>query len=153
MVVQAAPLAVEESPGPLGIPPQVMQLPPSRAPVADFITVAMQVPAFVSGGLVPVERHGTVDTSLTHLSDWFPTLLALAGVQPAGDGTTNGGGMPPVDGIDLWPLVQGEPLARGHDSLMLGVDNAFGGTVATLVEMGPTFLDRHSTRATGLRSG
>ncbi|TMM16814.1 MAG: hypothetical protein E6G01_07685, partial [Actinobacteria bacterium] len=38
---------------------------------------------------------------LVHLTDWFPTLLAAAGI-PASDG-------PNLDGVNVLPLLQGEP--------------------------------------------
>jgi arylsulfatase A-like enzyme len=37
---------------------------------------------------------------MVHMSDWFPTLLAAAGVQPPTDRT--------IDGVNVLPVLQGE---------------------------------------------
>ena len=83
----------------------------------------VRVPAFVTGGLVPADRRGKTLTAVTHLADWLPTLLSVADVKA----DANEHGMPPVDGIDLWPYLLGQSN-RTRTTLMLGVDNAFGAT-------------------------
>jgi arylsulfatase A-like enzyme len=39
----------------------------------------MRAPGFVHSPLLPVGRRGAVHDGLMHVSDWYPTLLALAG--------------------------------------------------------------------------
>jgi len=51
-----------------------------------------------------IERGGTVNTGLIHVSDWFPTLLGLAGRDTAGLN---------VDGFDVWQSISnGGPSPR-----------------------------------------
>ena len=51
-----------------------------------------------------IKRPGTVNNGLMHVSDWFPTILALAGHNPAGLN---------VDGFDIWKSISdGEPSPR-----------------------------------------
>ena len=51
-----------------------------------------------------IKHRGTVNSGLIHVSDWFPTILALAG------GNTTGLN---VDGFDVWKsIVNGEPSPR-----------------------------------------
>ena len=59
----------------------------------------VRVPAFLSGP--PLAQHsslppGHTSTALTHITDWFPTILRLAGHNISGIET---------DGVDLWPAV------------------------------------------------
>jgi len=48
------------------------------------------------GGVEPGDRH-----ELVHLTDWFPTLLAAAGLEVPRDLA--------LDGVDILPLLQGQP--------------------------------------------
>jgi len=51
-----------------------------------------------------IKRRGTVNNGLMHVSDWFPTILGLAGHTPAGLN---------VDGFDIWKSIStGEPSPR-----------------------------------------
>ena len=53
----------------------------------------------------PLIKHsGTVRNGLIHISDWFPTILALAGRNTTGLN---------VDGFDVWKsIIDGEPSPR-----------------------------------------
>jgi len=65
--------------------------------------------AFVSGGLLPQAVRGSVLTGMIHVCDWYRTFGVLAGVLPA-DGPVKGAsalGVPPIDGLDMWPLLSG----------------------------------------------
>ena len=50
---------------------------------------------FVSGPLVG--QPGTINTGLVHISDWFPTLVAVAG------GNTTG---LKLDGFNMWDTIR-----------------------------------------------
>jgi len=57
--------------------------------------------AFVSSpnsALIPSARRGTESHTLIHVSDWYPTLLGLAGVE--GDLSSK-----PLDGHDVWSAL------------------------------------------------
>ena len=78
--------------------------------------------AFVSGGFLPVHRRGQRVMSPIHISDWYATLPALAGIDVL-DGTESlarfdDPRIPPVDGINVWPLLAGDnndDNSRFHD--------------------------------------
>ena len=68
--------------------------------------------AFVAGGLLPASVRGTVQHGMIHIADWYRTFGVLAGVLPA-EGVVpganyNGAKVPPLDGLDMWPLLTGK---------------------------------------------
>ena len=66
----------------------------------------ISVPAFVAGGALPPARRGAREAGLVHIADWWATVLRLAGVDPA-DARAAAAGLPPIDSLDLWPLLSG----------------------------------------------
>ena len=66
----------------------------------------IRVNAFVSGGFIPKNRRGTVETSLIGIEDWYATFCALAGVDPT-DTLAASANLPPIDSINMWPLLSG----------------------------------------------
>jgi arylsulfatase I/J len=66
----------------------------------------VRVPAFVSGGFLPAARRGATEAEPIHISDWYRTLGNLVGVD-AHDARAAAAGLPPVDSLDVWPLVSG----------------------------------------------
>jgi arylsulfatase A-like enzyme len=81
---------------------------PLRGQKATLYEGGVRVPAFASweGRIKP----GTVVNAPLHIVDWYPTMLALAGVSPEPG--------PALDGRDAWPAI-----ARGekspHDEILL----------------------------------
>jgi hypothetical protein len=71
--------------------------------------------AFVAGGLIPPALRGTTNAGLFYITDWYPTLSKLAGVDPTDDWADANGTIHPIDGVDIWPtLMSGgsEPVGR-----------------------------------------
>lgn len=85
----------------------------------------VRTPSFVAGGLLPAHRRGQVLTgsrSYIHIADWSTTFLTLAGVaDPAYDARAHAAGLPPMDGLDVWPLVSGANLTSPRDVVPLSV--------------------------------
>lgn len=52
--------------------------------------------ALISGGLVPQARQGSQMSGLMHVTDWFPTILELAGIEEDNDDLD---GMSQVQGL------------------------------------------------------
>mmetsp|Transcript_10293 Transcript_10293/g.14187 ORF Transcript_10293/g.14187 Transcript_10293/m.14187 type:complete len:274 (-) Transcript_10293:356-1177(-) len=66
----------------------------------------IRVNAFLSGGYLPETVRGTQQENMVTISDWYATFCALAGVDPF-DSKAAKAGLPPVDSINLWPLLSG----------------------------------------------
>lgn len=64
----------------------------------------IRVNAFMSGGFVPPHARGTIQTGLVAGWDWYATFAGLAGADPT-DHRAAAAGLPPIDSIDVWPLV------------------------------------------------
>lgn len=87
--------------------------------------------AFVSGGAVPPAARGTRSHALVSIADWYATFCALAGVEPA-DARAHAAGLPPVDGINVWPALVA-PSSRGgavgREEVPLGACEGYRHTV------------------------
>lgn len=59
------------------------------------------MPAFVSGGLLPVEAQGTYREGVTSVNDWYATLAGLVGVQVDNSGPYDS------DSVDNWEYIKG----------------------------------------------
>lgn len=77
--------------------------------------------AFVSGGFVPTARRGTKLGARVHIADWYATFCALAGFTPTDD-VAAAAGLPPIDSVDLWPLLTGSNSTAPHEVMPLAVD-------------------------------
>ena len=76
----------------------------------------VRVASFVSGGLVPSKRRGSIEPSLIHITDWYSTFSYLAGV-PAFDykAAASHAGIPRIDSINMWETVaEGKPSSRSQ---------------------------------------
>ena len=60
--------------------------------------------AFAAGGVLPKQVKGSRLEGFIHIVDWYATFCGLAGVSAQ----DNVPGLPPVDSLDMWPLLSGE---------------------------------------------
>jgi arylsulfatase B len=70
----------------------------------------IRVAAWLSGGALPTAVRGSVQRGLMHGADWLATLCGLAGGTAAAcvaDARAAAAGLPPIDSLDLWPLLSG----------------------------------------------
>lgn len=80
----------------------------------------MRLAAVISGGYLPSPLRNTSFRGLVHVSDWMPTLCALAGADahdaPAAN-ATDAEWFWPVDGHNIWPfLTAGSPNPRSNNT-------------------------------------
>ena len=73
----------------------------------------MKVASFVSGPLV--KNPNTINLGLFHISDWFSTILGLAGVSTEGLN---------LDGYDQWSSISGISDSPRKVSLFLCWENS-----------------------------
>jgi arylsulfatase A-like enzyme len=66
----------------------------------------IRVNAFASGGYLPKKARGTIENQPIHIADWYGTFCKLAGVNPF-DKSAAASGLPPVDSVNVWPLLSG----------------------------------------------
>eukprot|EP01113_Clastostelium_recurvatum_P050536 TRINITY_DN9591_c0_g1_i4.p1 TRINITY_DN9591_c0_g1~~TRINITY_DN9591_c0_g1_i4.p1 ORF type:complete len:555 (-),score=67.90 TRINITY_DN9591_c0_g1_i4:16-1527(-) len=79
----------------------------------------IRVNAFISGGYVPEAVRGTKLEDFIAIEDWYATLSSLAGVNPFDD-VAKKAGLPPVDGVDLWPLLSGQNKTNPRTEIHIG---------------------------------
>jgi arylsulfatase B len=84
----------------------------------------IRVNAFASGGFLPAAVRGTAlaqGTNLAHGADWYATFCDLAGVDPF-DTRAAAAGLPPVDGVSLWPMLSGANTTSPRTEIPIGSD-------------------------------
>lgn len=69
--------------------------------------------ALVGGGALPAATRGTVSQDLVAIWDWYSTYAFLAGVDPT-DHAAAAMGLPAVDSISAWPVLEGQGSARSE---------------------------------------
>lgn len=67
----------------------------------------IRVNAFISGGAVPLLRRGATENGYFAIEDWYATFCAMAGCD-AFDEKAAKYNLPPVDSINMYPLIMGE---------------------------------------------
>jgi len=97
----------------------------------------IRVAAFASGGLIPVKMRGTKLQQKMIMSDWYGTFCAMADIDVT-DALAAEAGLPPVDSVNLWPLLSGADTAEPHDAIPVVVDHTTnpllgGGNVSALL--------------------
>lgn len=83
----------------------------------------IRVNAFASGGLIPESQRGTVNTGLMVVADWYSTFCALAGVDPT-DNRAAAANLPPIDSINMWPLISGATTTSPRSEVVIGSDSS-----------------------------
>jgi len=72
----------------------------------------IRTPAFITGGYLSDDRRGEVFDEVMHATDWYPTLLAAAGIDSP-EGKT-------LDGLNLWDGIQwGKTSEQDSERLLL----------------------------------
>merc|ERR1712150_11390 len=61
-------------------------------------------PAFVAGGAIPKSMYGQTLSGLVHVSDWYATFSAVAGLGGAAEKY----GPAPPNSINMWPYLTGQ---------------------------------------------
>lgn len=86
---------------------------PHRGGKATDFEGGIRVNAFVSGGYIPKKVRGTKTEEVGYVADWYKTFCNLAKVDWK-DERAEEYGLPPVDGIDLWPMITGTGNGRNE---------------------------------------
>jgi arylsulfatase B len=119
-------------------PRHAPSLPPSqRGGKASNLEGGVRVNGFASGGLIPPARRGAVEHGLVAIEDWYTTFCSLAGVDPT-DEEAAAAGLPPVEGLDMWPLISGANATSPRTHVILGSSN------------GPNIMENGRTIVTGV---
>ena len=79
----------------------------------------IRVAAFASGGLLPPAVRGTASAGLMAGWDWYRTFASLAGAD-ATDHRAAAAGLPPVDSLDMWPMLSGANATSPRAQLEIG---------------------------------
>jgi arylsulfatase I/J len=83
----------------------------------------VRVNSLASGGLLPAAQRGRTLEDFVAMEDFYVTYCALAGVSPH-DAKAEAAGLPPVDGLNLWPLLSGSNATGPRTEVWLGSGGA-----------------------------
>jgi arylsulfatase I/J len=77
----------------------------------------VKVPAFINGGVLPTGRRGKdTGTGVMSLVDWYSTLLAMAGLDPADPSPD---AHAPIDSVNMWPWLSGQVPESPRSELVI----------------------------------
>ncbi len=111
---------------------------PLRGGKVGVMEGGIRVNGFVSGGFIPPALRGTTYEGWIHLSDWYTTFCALAGVDPY-DYRAEAAGLPPVDGLDFSGVLNGTNMTSPRTEIIIGSsddsDHAGNTIVAGLIDV------------------
>lgn len=94
---------------------------PLRGGKYSWFEGGIRANSFVSGGYLPERVRGTKQHGLIHITDWYATYSHLAGVDPA-DKIGEAAGVPPIDSINVWPLISGASFSSPRTELFVSSD-------------------------------
>ena len=92
----------------------------------------VRVNAFASGGFLPEAMRGTKTEGYIHLADWYGTFCGLAGVD-ATDARAAAANLPPVDSMDMWPLLSGQNTTSPRMDVPISNETLISGDYKILV--------------------
>ena len=92
----------------------------------------VRVNAFASGGFLPDKMRGSKTEGYIHIADWYATLCALAGVD-AEDEAAKKANLPPIDSINMWPLISGQNSTSPRVDIPLTLTALISGDYKILV--------------------
>jgi len=87
---------------------------PLRGQKATMWEGGVRTVAFVSG---MVKGDGRVTKELMHISDWYPTLLHLAGVDDLDDMS--------LDGVNVWEAIEKEGGSSGREEILHNLNRLY----------------------------
>jgi len=102
------------------------------------------VNAYAAGGLLPAAVRGTKSEGLIAGCDVYATFCALAGVD-ATDARAAAAGLPPVDGVNIWPFLSGAAPSSPRTEIVIGTD----ASEANLYQVSNTTVVQGLVRADG----
>ena len=81
----------------------------------------IRTPAFVCGGFLGPKNRGKLLYGLVAVADWYATFaVAASGTQAyKTDSSAAAAGLPPPDGLDLWPYISGAVVASPRTEIVL----------------------------------
>ena len=82
----------------------------------------INVNAYAAGGVLPAAMSGKKLDGLAHGADLYTTFCALAGVDPT-DARAAAAGLPPVDGVNLWPYISGANSTSARTEVPIGSES------------------------------
>jgi arylsulfatase I/J len=82
----------------------------------------IRVNAFASGGYLPKAVRGSKLEGIIHIADWYRTLTqGIAGLDPT-DHWAAESGLPPIDSLNVWPMLSGENMTSPRESILVTAD-------------------------------
>ena len=92
---------------------------PLRGGKIGVMEGGIRLNAFAAGGVIPPALRGSVHTGWWHLSDWYATFCALAGVD-AHDARAAAAGLPPIDSLDMSAVLLGANATSPRTEIVIG---------------------------------
>lgn len=92
---------------------------PLRGGKASNLEGGVRSNAFITGGYVPSSVRGTVNEGFIAIEDWYTTICGIVGVDPT-DEVAQKAGLPPVDGLNMWPFLSGQNSTSPRTEIILG---------------------------------
>ena len=94
---------------------------PLRGGKYSMFEGGIRVNAFASGGFLPQAVRGSKLEGTIHIADWYRTFANLADVDPT-DHQAAASGLPPIDSLDVWPMLSGANLTSPRDDVGIVVN-------------------------------